>query len=309
MHGSGLRSALFCPRGGSPIRQFKFAAPHPLGYPTPVTGLADRDFFLIAVVIYGISTVYSVFLWRKGFRQDDRICYGVLAFGFVFHSTALIQRGFSLSRCPVNNLYEAIAFVMWTIMAAYLVIGAWHRLRFIGAFAAPILFGIGVFALMPALDVQKAQPEFASGALASLHASLILLSYGAFGISSVAAIMYLTQEHDLKLHKVRAVLARLPSIERLELIAGRILAAGFVLLTAGLSMAPFLMKAEYGVYLRPDPKIMWSVFVWVLYAGLLVARWWFSQRGRRFAWGNIGSFSFVLLTFWGVNLLSGVHHP
>ena len=274
-----------------------------------MTGLADRDYFLIAVIIYGISTVYSVFLWRKGFRQDDRICYAVLALGFIFHSTALIQRGFSFSRCPVNNLYEAITFVMWTILASYIAIGFWRRLRFIGAFASPILFGIGVFALMPALDVRKAEPEFATGALASLHAALILLSYGAFGISSIAAIMYLTQEHDLKFHKARAVRALLPPIERLELIGGRLLLAGFVLLTAGLSMAPFLMKEEYGVYLRPDPKIMWSVFVWILYAGLMVARWWFSQRGRRFAWGTIGSFSFVLLTFWGVNLLSGVHHP
>ena len=274
-----------------------------------MTGLADRDFFLIAVVIYGISTVYSVFLWRKGFRQDDRICYGVLAAAFVFHSTALIQRGFSFSRCPVNNLYEAITFVMWTIVATYLVMGAWHRLRFVGAFAAPILFGIGVFAMMPALDVRKAEPEFASGALASLHAALILLSYGAFGISSVAAIMYLTEEHDLKFHKMRAVLSLLPPIERLELIGGRLLLAGFALLTAGLALAPGLMKEEYGVYFRADPKIMWSLFVWCLYAGLLVARWWFSQRGRRFAWGTIGSFSFVLLTFWGVNLLSGVHHP
>jgi hypothetical protein len=34
-----------------------------------MTGFTDRHFFLLAVVLYGVSTVYSVFLWRKGFRQ------------------------------------------------------------------------------------------------------------------------------------------------------------------------------------------------------------------------------------------------
>ena len=37
-------------------------------------------------------------------------------------------------------------------MAAYLVIGLLPRLRFLGAFASPVLLAIGVFALMPALD-------------------------------------------------------------------------------------------------------------------------------------------------------------
>lgn len=273
-----------------------------------MNGLADRDYFLIAVITYGISTIYSVFLWRKGFRQDDRTSYFILATGFVFHTIAMAQRGFSLNRCPVNNLYEAIAFVMWTILATYLVIGSWHKLRFLGAFASPALFAIGVFALMPALDVRSGVPEFKNG-FASLHAALILLSYGAFGLSSIAAVMYLIEEHNLKFNKALAVLSLMPSIERLDRVAMRLLVVGFALLTIGLAQSPFLMKQTYGVYFREDAKILWSIFVWCLYAGLLTMRWWFSQRGRKFAWGTVGSFSFVLLTFWGVNLLSGVHHP
>ena len=186
-----------------------------------MSGLTDRNYFLIAVVLYGISTIYSIFLLRKGFRQDNRINYLLLLGAFIFHSLAMFKRGFSLQRCPMNNLYEATLVIAWTIVAAYLVFGAWSRLRFLGAFASPLLFAIGVFALMPPLDVRgAAQPAFAGG-WSSLHKALILLSYGAFGLSSVAGIMYLTQEHDLKYHKLRAVLSLLPPIQRLEIIMGR----------------------------------------------------------------------------------------
>jgi len=270
-----------------------------------VTGFSERHFFALAVVVYGLSALYTVFLWRKGFRQDDRVNYLLLGLALVPHTTAMAMRGFSLSRCPVNNLFEAMMFVMWTIVAAYLVIGLWAKLRFIGAFASPALLGMGIFALMPGLD---AKSEEATG-LASLHAAFILLSYGAFGLSSIAAVMYLTQEHDLKFRKARVLLSKLPSIERLELVAGRLLLAGFILLTAGLALAPFLMKERFGVYFKEDAKVIWSLGVWVLYAGLLTMRWRASQSGKRFAWGAVGGFSFVLLTFWGVNLLSKAHQP
>jgi len=269
--------------------------------------LRDRHYFLLAVIIYGISVIYSLFLWRKGFRTHDRVNYALLLAGFVFHFKAMMMRGMRFDRCPVNNLYEAMVFVDWTIVAVYLVIGILPRLRYIGAFAAPVVFAIGVFGLMPSLDTTYgAKPEFGNG-LVSLHAALTLLSYGAFGLSSVAAAMYLTQQHDLKFHKLRAVFSVMPPIDRLEKITSRLLWAGFILLTAGLAFIPFLLKQRPEVHAMSDPKVIWSALVWCIYLGLLVMHSRFSHSGRKFAWGAVGTFAFVLLTFWGVNLLSPAH--
>ncbi|EEF58723.1 cytochrome c assembly protein [Pedosphaera parvula Ellin514] len=252
--------------------------------------------------------MYSVFLWRKGFREDNRVNYFLLLAAFAFHTTAMAKRGFSFQRCPVGNLYEATIFIAWTIVATYLLVGTWSRLRFLGAFASPILFGLGVFALMPPLDpLHGDKPLFINGWI-SLHAALILLSFGAFGLGSVAALMYLTQEHDLKFHKLRAILSLIPPIQRLERVAGGLVMSGFCLLTAGLSIYPFLVHENHGVDLRSDPVILlWSIFIWVVYFSLLVMRW-RGQGGRRFAWGALGSFVFIMLTFWGVMLLSSSHH-
>jgi HemX protein len=271
-----------------------------------VAWFTDRHFFLLAVIVYGLSVIYSIFLWRKGFRQDNRNNYFLLLVAFILHTTALLKRGFSLERCPVNNLYEATTFISWTIVAAYLLLGAWSRLRFLGAFASPILFVMGVFALMPALDPPHGPtPEFGN-AWASLHAALIFLAFGAFGLGSVAALMYLTQDHDLKFHKLRAILSRLPPIQRMELVASRLITAGLVLLTAGLSIYPLLSWQKHRVYFHGDPIIFWSIFVWLIYFGLLLMHW-RGKGGRRFALGALGSFAFVLLTFWGFMLLSPLH--
>jgi HemX protein len=270
-------------------------------------GNADRHYFLLAVILYGLSTIYSVFLWRGGFRQNNRIIFFLMLAAFALHTAAMFKRGFSLQRCPVNNLYEATLFIAWAIVAAALPLSAWPRLRFLGAFASPVLLLMGVFALMPDLDPPHGpRPEFVHG-WASLHAALIFLAFGAFGLGSVAALMYLTQEHNLKFHKLRAILSLLPPIQHLEKIAGGLVTAGFVLLSAGLSLYPVLLHQRQNVPAKIDPIILWSLFIWVLYLVLLVMRW-RGQGGRRFAWGALGSFVFILLTFWGFILLSPLHN-
>jgi HemX protein len=273
-----------------------------------VTWFTDRHFFLLAVMLYGISTVYSILLWRHGFREDNRVNYLLLLAGFGCHVIAMGLRGFSLQHCPVNNLFEATMFFSWAIVTAYLVIGISARLRFLGAFVSPVLFFVGVFALMPPLDPPHGpHPEF-SGAGVSLHAALILQAYGALGLSAIAALMYLTQVHNLRFHKLRAITSRFPPIQRLENIAARLLTNGFLLLTLGLIIGAIVLGRSDKKY-PYDPKVLWSMAVWAAYLALAVAYWKFAQRGRRFAWASAGVFAFVLLTFWVTNLLSKIHHP
>ena len=268
----------------------------------------DRYCFLFAVIFYGLSAVYSVFLWRMGFRKDDHVNYLLLLTAFAFHTVAMLKRGFSLNQCPVNNLYEASIFVAWTIVTVYLVVGLLPRLRFLGAFAAPVLFAIGVFAMMPALDPPRGpKPEF-SGALLSLHAAMSLLAYGAFGLGAFAAAMFLTQQHDLKFHKLRAVLALLPPIQRLETVAGFLVLIGLALFTVGLATGAHLPRPADTVYWT-DPKVVWSILMWLVYLALLILRRMRVPSNRGFAFSVIGAFVFLLLTFWGTSLLSPLHHP
>ena len=270
--------------------------------------LTDRQCFLGAVLVYAASTLYAVFLWRKGFRRHEWASYLLLLLGFLLNTAAMLKRGFLLHKCPVHNLYEATTFVSWGMVGAYLVLGLWPRLRFLSAFASPVLLGVGVFALMPSLDPPHgSQPDFAGG-WPSLHAAAIMLAYGAFGLASVAALMYLSQERDLKFHKLRAIFALLPPIQRLERISGGLVLAGFALLTLGLAVSGRIPRPEGVVYWK-DAKVLWSLLVWLLYLALLASRWRFAWLGRRFACGTVGAFAFVLLTFWGTNLLSTLHNP
>jgi ABC-type uncharacterized transport system permease subunit len=159
---------------------------------------------------------------------------------------------------------------------------------------------------MPALDPPHGlKPEF-SGGLRSLHAATILLAYGAFGLAAVAAAMFLVQQHDLKAHKLRALLSSLPSIQRLEVVTTRLVLVGFLLLTIGLVVGSQLPRKE-GISFWADAKVLWSGLLWLIYLEALVAHKFFGRSARRFAVVIIAAFVFLLLTFGLTNRFSQMH--
>jgi ABC-type uncharacterized transport system permease subunit len=278
-----------------------------VGYARGVDGVSDRWLFALAVLFHAVGSAYAVLLWRRGFNRDDWWCYVILACAFVPNTAALMARGFSLEQCPVTNLFEAVMFISWAVVGSHLVAGLWPRLRFLCALAAPLLLALGVFGLQPGLDRPGPVLEVTHGVV-SLHAALILLAYGTFGLSAAAAVLYLVQEHDLKFRKVRAVLSRLPSIERLEKVVTGSLAMGWALLSAGLLLTIVLLRQSDAASAGVDPKVIWSFIVWGAYTVLLFFRMRRRWGARPLAWGVLGNFAFVMLTFWGTNLLSPLHH-
>ncbi|MCU0781909.1 MAG: cytochrome c biogenesis protein, partial [Akkermansiaceae bacterium] len=79
----------------------------------------------------------------------------------------------------------------------------------------------------------------------------------------------LTQEHNLKFNKLKAVLSLLPPIERLERVTKWLLVIGLVLLTIGLHLGGRLPRPE-GVQFIQDPKVVWSIVLWLACVALLV---------------------------------------
>ena len=64
-----------------------------------MVSFTDKNYFLIAVIFYGLSAAYSIFLLRKGFRGDNRTNYGVLLVAAAFHTAAIAADQPLMVRC------------------------------------------------------------------------------------------------------------------------------------------------------------------------------------------------------------------
>ncbi|SDT96351.1 ABC-type uncharacterized transport system, permease component [Verrucomicrobium sp. GAS474] len=265
--------------------------------------MEDRLWFALGTVLALVSAGWSAYAFGAGRSQHTRWNNALLLLAWLAMSVFLSERGKRIGHCPLTNLFETLAFLDWSLLLTYLVIGTAYRVSVLGAFTAPVAAATGVFAFIVAVpsDVPRELPDL--GWPLELHASFSLLAYGALGIGAVASALYLVQERQLKDHQLRQWFYRLPAMGDLARIQRRVLVWGFALLTLGL-VAGIAVTRAGGI---DWVKIVWSAGVWVLYLHLVLSPRLFGFGARRVAWCSVGSYVFILLTFWGINSLSHAH--
>lgn len=82
---------------------------------------------------------------------------------------------------------------------------------------------------------------------------------------------------------------------------------GFLFLSIGIISGAVWANSAWGRYWGWDPKETWSLITWFIYATLLHARLMRGWRGKRIAYLSLVGFAAVIFTYFGVNLLPGLH--
>ena len=104
-----------------------------------------------------------------------------------------------------------------------------------------------------------------------------------------------------------ALLNLLPEVEVLDELTHQLIMFGFLFLSAGIITGAVWANSAWGRYWGWDPKETWSLITWFVYATLLHARLMRGWRGKRIAVLSIVGFGAVMFTYFGVNLLPGLH--
>lgn len=140
------------------------------------------------------------------------------------------------------------------------------------------------------------------------HTVCSLLSYGAFLMAFITAMLFLIQERQLKRKRMGMLFHRLPSLEALDRVNFVAIGIGFGLLSIGLALGFLGAKTLLGHWWTGDPKEYLTVALWGSYLTLWLVRLRATLRGRRVALLSILGFSLVLFTFLGVTRLLPTWH-
>jgi cytochrome c-type biogenesis protein CcsB len=103
------------------------------------------------------------------------------------------------------------------------------------------------------------------------------------------------------------LLDRFPDLPILDEIGYQLILLGFLFLSVGIITGAVWAHSAWGRYWGWDPKETWSLITWFVYATLLHTRMMRGWRGKRTAFLSIGGFAAVMFTYFGVNLLPGMH--
>ena len=266
----------------------------------------------ITTFIYG----FSAFLYLVGFvfrRQTPGVLgTWVALLGLIGNTAGIVMRWvesyrMGIGHAPLSNLYESLVFFAWTITLLYLFIERRYGNRVIGAFTMPLAFLAMAYAsLSPNISdrIQPLLPALKSNWLIA-HVITCFIGYAAFAVAFGLSIMYLIRQREPV--SKGSLLDRFPKPNVIDDLTHQMIMFGFLFLSVGIISGAVWANSAWGRYWGWDPKETWSLITWFIYATLLHAKLMRGWRGRRIAYLSVIGFAAVLFTYFGVNLLPGLH--
>lgn len=223
------------------------------------------------------------------------------AAGILAHAVALAARWIGAGHAPVMGSYEN-SLTGALFLAVIFVAAAWRYP--VARRAAPLVVGATLLllgnGLMGGAEARALEPPFRSSWLV-VHVTFAWLAFGAYLVASALAGYYLWT--------VRAS-APVPEPDRrpaLDELAAKLIAFGFVSDSVMIVSGAIWAHGLWGRYWAWDPIETWSLVSWLIYGANLHLRFTLGWSGRRAAWAAVASVASVVLTFFGLGVVSQVH--
>ncbi len=263
--------------------------------------------FLLTILFYILSTAgyFAYFFIQKENLQKTGLWFFII--GFLLYCFIIFLSFVKYGVVPVLNLSQTFIFTGWTISGVFLIFQRKYNLKILGIYTAPlVVFIIVTGYCLPSenLGIDNLFRNF----WLILHIITIFVGESAFVLACGVGILYLVQEYSIKKKRHGFFFPRLPSLEKLDTTGYACIVFGFIFTTLGLITGIVYAKLVWGKFWSWDPKEIWSVITWFIYAILLHERIVAGWRGRRTAIIAIIGFVIMVFTFLGVNLLLSGHH-
>jgi cytochrome c-type biogenesis protein CcsB len=266
----------------------------------------------ITTFFYGLAGFCYIYAWIFKKPSVGKAGTWVAILGLAGNTAGIALRWvesyqMGIGHAPLSNLYESLVFFAGTITLIYLFIERKYQNRVIGAFTTPLAFlALAYASLSPNISdrIQPLIPALKSNWLIA-HVIACFIGYGAFAVACGVSFMYLVKQKSSD--NKSSMMNLLPDVELLDDLNHRLVMFGFLFLSAGIITGAVWAYSAWGRYWGWDPKETWSLITWFVYATLLHARMMRGWRGKRTAILSIGGFAAVLFTYFGVNLLPGLH--
>ena len=270
--------------------------------------MISSNILSIVTFIYGLAGFLYLFGWVFHKAIFEKPATLALLAGWLGNTAAILLRWvesyrLGMGHAPLSNLFESLVFFAWSIALMGLFLEWRYRNRTLGLFTTPLAFlALSYASLSPGISdrIQPLIPALKSNWLIA-HVVTCFVGYAAFAVAFGVSLMYLFKRQEA------SAAGQMPPVETLDELTHQLVVFGFLFLSAGIITGAVWANSAWGRYWGWDPKETWSLITWFIYAALLHARLTRGWRGRRIAYLSVLGFSAVLFTYFGVNLLPGLH--
>ncbi len=261
--------------------------------------------FFIALALYLLSLVAFVsafiFTKSKGTKAGVWLTLGAV----LINGTSLVCRWITSGYPPLSGTYTTLSLFSFFmgLLLLFFIVKRWGKTEILGT---GIISVILIAMLVAFINYSEAGslPVALRSYWLFIHVPTAIFSYALFGVAAVCGALYLLkskkQGEESSEEKAR-------DLDVVDNMVYRSAAGGFILLTIAIVTGAVWAESAWGSYWSWDPKETWSLITWFVYAIFLHTRLVKGWRGRKAAIVAIIGFVAVIFTYFGVNLIGGLH--
>lgn len=237
-------------------------------------------------------------------RRPERTVLGLLLAGLVLHGVSIGLRWDRLGHGPYLGMFEILSSNIWSLLFVFsLAYWRFRAIRPTSAVVLPIVFIMMGWMMLSDPDAGHLPPTYDTVWLV-IHILFGKVFMGAVLVAVGMSSVILLRGVDVGAERF----ARLPGDLRLDDLAYRFMALGFIFESLMLVAGAIWAQDAWGRYWAWDPLETWSFITWLVLAFALHLRATLKPRPRRGAVLVMAVFVLAFLTFFGVPFVSQVPH-
>ena len=257
-----------------------------------------KALFFAALIVYAAAVVLQFV--GTAFKKDKLLRASWLVFlaAFALHSVFLVARGIAAKRLPLSNQFEFANAFAWGVALMLILVRTRMKAEWLCVAGMPAALLVMTYAALQPMEIHDLMPALRS-AWFGVHIGSAVISYSAFVIAGVSGLRWLmTAKKGGSPH----------ALDQMDYLSYRMIALGFLFLTVVILSGAIWAEQAWSSFWTWDPKEVWALITWIIYAVYLHLRLRSRRRGAFTAWYAVISVPVVLFTFAGVNtLMHGLH--
>ena len=259
-----------------------------------------KTLFFLSFVLYAAAVILQ--FTGTAFKKEKLRTGAWLLFlaAFFFHTLFIVVRGVVAGRLPLSNQFEFSNAFAWGIALFLIVLRLRSKADWLTVAAMPAALLVMTYAALQPMEINDLMPALRS-AWFGIHIGAAVLSYSAFILAGCAGLRYLLLSR-------RGEQADSVKLQQMDYMGYRLVAFGFLFLTVVILSGAIWAEQAWSAFWTWDPKEVWALITWIIYAVYLHLRLRMKKNGRVLAWFLIIAVPVVFFTFAGVNtLMPGLH--
>ena len=259
-----------------------------------------KALFFVAFIVYAAAVVLQ--FTGIAFKKEKLLKLSWILFvaAFAVHSLFTIVRGAKAGRLPLSNQFEFANGFAWGVALMLMILRGRLKGDWLSVTAMPMTLLVMTYAALQPMEIHDLMPALRSGWF-GIHIGSAVLSYSAFVLAGCVGLRYLiVSKKNGEGEKQK--------LEQMDYMSYRLVAFGFLFLTIVILSGAIWAEQAWSSFWTWDPKEVWALITWIIYAVFLHLRLVAKHKGARMAWFLVIAVPVVFFTFAGVNtFMHGMH--